>query len=116
MGALPGDQVWPSVSVTATGGYLVWEENKIDGNGLGIGAQRLDNNFSPLYGTFRVNQKTVGNQEKPQVAMLKKGGGAVVWQGRDQRFANIYARFLNPAGTFTGTNDIRVNSTTNTDQ
>src|SRR5438477_12925216 len=113
LGGLPGDQLWPSVSVTTNGGYIVWEDNAIDGKGLGIGAQRLDRNFSPLYGAFRVNQRTAGNQEKPQVAVLNKGGAAIVWEGRDQRSANIYARFINAAGTFTATNDIRVNSTTN---
>lgn len=115
-GALPGDQDFPSVSLNASGGYIVWEDNRIDGNGLGIGALRLDSNFSPLFSAFRINQKTAGDQQKPQVAVLNKGGAAIVWQAGGQRSANINARFLNAGGTFTGTNDIRVNSTTNTDQ
>ena len=116
LGALPGDQVFPNVSIKASGGYIVWEDNTIDGNGRGIGALRLDANFSPLYGAFRINQRTAGNQDKPQVAMLNNGGAAFVWQGGGQKFVNIYARFLNAAGTFTGTNDIRVNTATNTSQ
>ncbi len=116
LGAMPGDQVFPNVSVQPNGGYMVWEDNRIDGNGRGIGALRLDNNFSPLFGAFRVNQRTAGEQEKPQVAAFKDGGAAIVWEGGGQRFANVYARFLAPNGTFTTTNDIRVNAATNTDQ
>src|SRR5207244_3948471 len=78
---LAGDQIWPSLSVNANGGYIVWQDNTIDGKGLGIGALRLDNNLSPLHSPFRVNQLTTGNQEKPQVALLNKGGAAIVWQG-----------------------------------
>src|SRR5438477_385707 len=74
------------------------------------------NNFSPLYGAFRVNQRAAGDQQKPQVATLSNGGAAIVWQGGGQRFASVYARFLNPSGTFTTTNDVRLNTITNTDQ
>jgi len=116
LGALPGDQMFPQVSVTPAGGYIIWQDNTIDGHGLGIAAQKLDSSFSSPYGPFRVNQRTTGDQQKPAVAMLKNGGAAFVWQGGDQRSANIYARFLNPIGTFTGTNDIRVNTFTNTPQ
>src|SRR3954471_7772073 len=92
VGALPGDQVFPNISITPSGGYMVWEDNTIDGNGLGIGAQQLDGSLSPRFGAFRVNQRTGGSQQKPQVTMLKKGSAAIVWQGGGQRFANIYAR------------------------
>jgi len=108
--------MFPQVSVTTAGGYVVWQDNTIDGHGLGIAAQKLDANFSSAFGAFRVNQRINGDQQKPQVAMLKNGGAAFVWQSGDQRSANIYARFLNSIGTFTGTNDIRVNSATNTPQ
>src|SRR5437667_11172154 len=83
---LAGDQLWPSVSANANGGYIVWEDNTIDGKGLGIGALRLDKNFSPLYSSFRVNQLTTGNQEKPQVALPNKGAPADVRHGRNQNF------------------------------
>src|SRR5215471_19750106 len=32
-GNLPGDQVHPHVALGSTGGYLVWEDNNIDGDG-----------------------------------------------------------------------------------
>src|SRR5437764_10155798 len=81
LGALPGDQIFPSVSVTSNGGYIVWEDSAMDGNGHGIGALRLDANFSPLANVFRVNQRAAGDQEKPQVAVFKTGAAAIVWQG-----------------------------------
>src|SRR5687768_7611376 len=46
-GALPGDQTYPHVSIRPSGGYVVWQDNFVDGNGLGIGARRLDNTLSP---------------------------------------------------------------------
>src|SRR5581483_8134093 len=38
-GALPGDQVHPSVAINASGGYVVWQDNTTDGDGWGISAQ-----------------------------------------------------------------------------
>src|SRR4051812_17273646 len=35
-GNWPGDQVHPQLAVSAGGGYIVWEDNVTDGNGLGI--------------------------------------------------------------------------------
>src|SRR5437867_3814287 len=71
LGALRGDQLFPSVSVTTNGGYAVWEDTTIDGKGQGIAALRLDGNFSPLFGVFRVNQGVAGDEEKPQVVAFK---------------------------------------------
>jgi hypothetical protein len=112
-GAQPGDQAYPQLALRSTGGYAVWQDNLIDGNGLGIAARRLDNYFNPFFASFRVNQQIIGDQEKPQVTLLNNGGAAIVWQGGRQGAQNIYARFLNGAGTFTTTNDIRVNTYTN---
>ena len=41
LGALPGDQMFPQISVTPAGGYIIWQDNTIDGHGLGIAAQKL---------------------------------------------------------------------------
>ena len=115
-GPLPGDQVFPQISVNSAGGYLVWQDNVVDGAGLGIAAQRLNSNFSPSYGSFRVNQQTAGDQAKPQVAVLDNGGAAIVWQGGNPGYENIYLRLLTPGGTFTTLNDIQVNTWTNGQQ
>ncbi len=112
-GAQAGDQSNPQVAVRTTGGYVVWQDNAIDGNGLGIAARRLDNNFNPTFGSFRVNQQIAGDQERPQIALLNNGGAAIVWQSGRPGFPNIHARLLNSGGTFVTTNDLRVNLYTN---
>ena len=40
-GLLPGDQLYPSVAFGSTNGYLVWQDNITDGNGLGISGASL---------------------------------------------------------------------------
>lgn len=115
-GSQPGDQSFPQIAARSTGGYIVWQDNLIDGNGFGIGARRLDNYFDPSFASFRVNQQILGDQEKPQITLLNNGGAAIVWQGGRPGFQNIYARCLTGAGTFTTTNDIRVNTYTNGQQ
>src|SRR5690242_12402207 len=107
---LPGDQVFPEVSLSTSGGFVVWQDNATDGSGLGISAQRLDGSFSKIYGAFRVNAAGAGDQQNPQVALLKNGGAVFVWQGGAAGAQHIYARFLSPSGTFLTTNDILVNS------
>ena len=82
--------MFPQISVNSTGGYLVWQDNVVDGAGLGIAAQRLNANFSPSYGSFRVNQQTAGDQAKPQVAVLDNGGAAIVWQGGQPGYENPF--------------------------
>src|ERR1043165_3389428 len=42
VGLLPGTQSHPHASVNAAGGYLVWEDNTIDGDGLGVRAAALN--------------------------------------------------------------------------
>ena len=112
-GFLPGDQTRPAVALTPTSGFLVWQDNITDGDGLGISAQALDGTFSPTFGVIHINQITAGDQERPQVAILNNGGKAVVWQGGKQSFQHIYARFLTSSNTFINTNDLMVNTDTN---
>lgn len=112
-GNLPGDQVYPAVAISTNGGFLVWQDNVTDGDGSGIGAVRLDSNFSQVYSPFRVNQAGAGFQEHAQVALLANGGAAFVWQGGPLGAQHIYARFLSQTNTWlTPTNDILVNTST----
>ena len=53
-GSLPGDQVAPQLALGVSGGYLVWEDNTTDGDGLGISALRLDSSFSRTKKTWRL--------------------------------------------------------------
>ncbi len=108
-GTLPGDQVHPALAITTNGGFLVWEDNVTDGNGLGISALRLDSSFSRVLSPFRVNQVGAGNQERPQCALLSNGGAAFVWQGGEVGFQHIYARFLSASNLWV-TGDVLVSA------
>lgn len=113
-GPLPGDQTMPHLALRTNGGFVVWQDNAADGNGLGIRAQRLDANFNRLGPLFRVNSIAAFDQEKPQVAALTNGGAVVVWQGGRQGFQKIYARFIPVTGTnLTPAADLMVNTYTN---
>ena len=113
-GSLPGDQVFPQVAVGTNGGYLVWQDNATDGDGLGISAQRINSTLSGSFGVFRVNEQGVGDQRNPKLALLKNGGAVFVWQG-GTTVPRIYARFLKPDGTF-ATGDVLVNTYLQGDQ
>ena len=112
-GQLPGDQTWPQAAVTTGGGYLVWQDNAIDTNGLGIAAEALNGNLTSAGSRFRVNVRQIGDQEKPAVALLPGGGAVFVWQGGTFGFQKIYARFLAANGSFLTSTDILVNTYTN---
>jgi hypothetical protein len=111
-GVLPGDQVHSFASINSQGGYLVWEDNSIDGSGQGIAAAALDSNFSFASPRFRVNQIRKGDQEFPQVSLLKDGGAVFVWQSRPLKSAkHIFARFLSASNSW-ATGDILASSVT----
>ncbi len=114
-GSLLGDQTWPQLALSPSGGFLVWEDNITDGDGLGISALRLDSSFSGALSPFRVNSIGAGDQENPHLSMLNGGGAAFVWQGGQQGFQHIYARFLSPGNLWLG-GDIQVNTFTNNAQ
>jgi hypothetical protein len=107
-GLLAGDQVFPQIAINSSGGYFVWQDNVTDGDGLGISARRLNSNLSGTLGVFRVNEQGTGDQQNPKVALLKNGGAVFVWQGGTIH-SRIYARFVNPDGTF-ATGDLLSNS------
>lgn len=107
-GALPGDQVWPDVALGSQGGFIVWQDNATDGNGLGISAQRVDTTLAGTLSTFRVNASASNNQQNARVALLKNGGAVFAWQGGKDGFQHIYARFLNTNNTFLMATDVLV--------
>ena len=111
-GSLPQDQGQPQLGLSTSGGYLVWQDTITDGDGLGISALRLDNGFSGVLSSFRVNSIGAGDQENPQVSLLNGGGAVFVWQGGRQGFQGIYARFLS-AGSLWLAGDLQVNTFTN---
>jgi hypothetical protein len=108
VGMLPGAQLHPHASINGSGGFVVWEDNSVDGHGLGIRAAALDNNLTATGERFRVNVNAADDQEHPQVTLLNGGGAAFVWQGGRQSFQHIYARFLSSSNTWL-TTDVQVN-------
>jgi hypothetical protein len=110
-GPQPGDQAHPAAALSPLGGFLAWQDNAIDGFGLGIGAMALDSNFGPVGRPFRVNQIVGGDQSLPQVALIPGGGAVFTWQGGPPSRQNIYARFLSPTNTWL-TGDVLVNTFT----
>ena len=114
-GSLPADQLRPQLSINASGGFLVWEDNSIDGNGMGIAAIGLNSSLNSVSTPFRVNQRIGSEQEHPQVALLDGGGAAFVWQGGLPGLQHIYARFLSASNTWLGP-DVLLSTATNTFQ
>ena len=111
-GSLPGDQTWPAMALSPSGGYIVWEDNITDGDGQGISARRIDSSLSGSLSVFRVNLNGVADQQRPKVTMLDNGGAAFVWQGGPQGKQQIYASFLSTSNTWV-VRDILVNTSTN---
>jgi hypothetical protein len=110
-GALSGEQVHARLALDQSGGYLVWQDNFIDGSGLGIGATRLGSSFNPEFSAVRINLSASGNQENPDVALLTHGGAAIVWQGEVGATRRIFAQLLRPDGTLRLASDLAVSST-----
>ncbi len=115
VGALPYDQMFPDVALSANGGFVVWQDYATDGSGWGLSASRLEANLTESLNLshFRVNATGDYDQEKPRVAMLKDGGAVFVWQGGQPGYQHIYGRFLTATNTFRSTNDLAINATTN---
>ncbi|HVV72494.1 MAG TPA: hypothetical protein VHI52_13520, partial [Verrucomicrobiae bacterium] len=111
-GNWPGDQVHPQIALGPSGGYIVWEDNITDGDGIGISAMKLDSSLSGSFAPFRVNSNGTNDQEHAQVATLKDGGAAFVWQSGKLSYQHIYARFLSASNTWQGA-DIQVNASAN---
>jgi hypothetical protein len=115
IGSLLGDQMRPDVALSPSGGYVVWQDNVTNGSFWGISARRLDATLSGASTTFRVNAQGANDHENPRVALLNNNNGAVfAWQGGQKGFQHIYAHFLTPTNTWLTTNDMMVNSGSNT--
>ena len=113
-GALRGDQTFPNAALSATGGWLVWQDNSASTNGLRIRAARLNSSLTLAGTPFLVstNATRSGDRESPQVSLLNGGGAVFVWQDGPVGFQRIYARFCATNGAFT-TAELRVNTDTN---
>jgi len=96
---LVGDQMNADIASSGVGGFLVWQDNSIDGQGLGIGGRFLNLQTgvaSPQI--IRINQDPLMDQENPKVATLSGGGAVVVWQSGKSGHQSIKARLLDRNG------------------
>jgi hypothetical protein len=117
IGNVPGDQVWPSVSLNSTAGVIDWQDNRIDKLGVQVGGALLNSSFAGE-NRFRANKTETGNHLQPKVQLLANGNIIFVWQCTVSGVPGIYARFAKGTTTKTstsyGTNfytaDIRVNT------
>jgi hypothetical protein len=88
-----GDQRHASVSMDATGNFVVaWDSVQGVSEGREINARRFDRDGNPLGDEFNVNVASAGNQQIPNVKMVKTGGFIVTWTGTDASGQGIYAR------------------------
>jgi len=100
-GSTIGDQVAPCVAIRPGGGWIAWQDNSTDGDGLGISARRLSGQLTGL-SSFRLNEMGSGDQENPQVGMLADGSAIFVWQSGPRGAQKIVGRIVKSDGRFLG--------------
>ena len=96
---LVGDQVNASAAAAGSVAFVVWQDNAIDGDGLGIGSRVYNlqsGTASPQI--LRVNQQALFNQENPVVLALADGSAVVAWQSGKPGKQSLHARRLSRSG------------------
>ena len=112
LGGVPGDQVWPSVALSPSGGCIAWEDSRVKKGGDGIGAALLNTGFGaePI---FRVEQTLTGSYQRPQVALLADDKMIFVWHSHVAGTYDCYARLAKGTSGY-GSNfytaDLRLNT------
>lgn len=115
-----GDQMYPAVSRSTNGSYVVaWASQNQDAlNSWGVYAQLYDASGTPVGSEFQVNTTTAGDQSYPAVAMDGSGNFVVAWSSYNQDAANtwgVYAQRFSAAGAPLGS-EFRANTWTTGDQ
>jgi len=113
--ALPGDQMRSDMAIGPNGGYLVWEDNYSDGDGLSVNLRKLTSTLSGQLNVISLATQTAGNQEHPRVSALARGGAAFVWQSGEDSAQQVFLRVMTGSDQFVGP-EIAVSSHTNADQ
>jgi hypothetical protein len=118
LGSLPGDQVWPSISLSPAASLIAWQDNVIDKKGAGIGGAMLGAGFVAQR-KFTANKTATGDQLNPRVQLLANDNAIFVWQSGVGATPGIYARMasgtskkIEAYGTNFYTSDTRVNTYT----
>jgi len=108
------DQVDPSVTTLADGGWIVtWSSSGQDGDGHGIYQQRYNANGTRRDGETQVNSHTVVDQRNSSVTALADGGWVVIWMSLNQDGSGygVYQQRYRADGSPNG-GEIQVNSYT----
>lgn len=114
VGAVTSGEASPSsIAVVNTNGdfVAVWESVETDGSGLGVYAQRFNNDGSPLdVDPVRVNDTIKGDQSHPAIASNGLGQFVITWQSESATGGNpdIYYK----TGNFTEVTDWLTSSET----
>ncbi|MFC1452592.1 hypothetical protein ACFLSJ_04520, partial [Verrucomicrobiota bacterium] len=111
-----GWQSSPSVSMNATGGFVVaWESESEEASE--VFARLYGAGGSPAGAEFRVNQYDADTQGAPDVAMNATGDFVVVWQSyeQDSSYYGVYARKYDRRGV-PQLDEFRVNVGSNLNQ
>jgi hypothetical protein len=95
-----GDQFAPSLAYGQNHGVVVWEDNAMDGNGLGIGARRMNQHLSGVHSAFRVNEVAEGDQRFPSATVLDDGTVVFAWQSGVADKRSVIVRLLGADGVF----------------
>lgn len=103
LSSITGDQLLPQLSFNATGGYLVTQDNSIDGSGLGIRGRRFSSDLSGDRFTFQVNSNGKADQQNARVAVQGDGGAVFVWESSEATGHRVYIRFMDPTKIFRST-------------
>ena len=110
-----GDQLYPSVTALAGGGFVVaWQGSSAN---PGVCMQRFDVAGHALGGEMRANSYTGATPLSPTLATLTDGGWVVAWTitGEDGSGYGVYAqRYTVDGAAFGG--EFRVNTTVTGDQ
>src|SRR5688572_15670717 len=102
LSTLPGDQVQTQLALGSDGGFLVTQDNSVDGNGLGIRARRIFGDLSAAQNTFQVNAASASDQQNPRVSLLRDGGAVFAWEASTGNGRRVMLRFLNSENVFSG--------------
>jgi Ca2+-binding RTX toxin-like protein len=111
------DQLYPTVTALADGGWVVTWNSGQDGSGNGVYQQRYNAAGATVGSETRVNTTTLNSQESPTVTALGDGGWVVTWMssGQDGSDYGVYQQRYNAAGATVGI-ETRVNTTTTNQQ
>ena len=112
------DQSYQSVTGLMSGGFVVtWASLGQDGSSLGVYAQLLSEDGSPVGDEFRVNTYTTNYQDEPSVTALTNDRFVVAWTSmlQDGSQTGVFAQVFNNDGSTVG-GEFRVNTYTSDHQ